>query len=219
MSKYQHVTAVDNGDNHDIKQQIPIAQPVNSNNDPTSSQQQTVTIHLSNMQTGKITNIRCNTDTTIKQLKLQYYNNEIDNNKLIRFIYLGRILSDNQTIQQCNVQNDHHIHVIIVDKPVGYSDDGINNNNDITPQQHHYQQQQQELYRQQLQQQPVYIPQHHTIYVHNNDIDDNIQVIDYANNDIQQQQYNNIGSNSEMILGFIMGFVLGPLSIFCMLHV
>lgn len=183
-------------------------------NEPTSS------FIISLMYNGQVTKLSCSPAWTLGQVKHQSFPSESapHSNKLIRFIYLGRVLSDeNVTLQQLGVESGHALHVMITDKPLtvdlnasgGQPTHGvpvpvsntalptgyIPTNAAYPAQNYQYLHTLAAEYQlqQQHHQQPLAIHEQHN-----------------------QQQVND-GNQSDFMLGCLMGVLLGPLSVFFLL--
>ncbi|CAF1028994.1 unnamed protein product [Rotaria sordida] len=54
--------------------------------------------------------IIANPNDTISKIKRLYFADELTNNKIVRFIYQGRELQDNETLRTCNIRDQTIIH-------------------------------------------------------------------------------------------------------------
>ena len=60
--------------------------------------------------------VSCSADWSISTLKQRIYPSESADNKLIRVIYLGRVLSDEQRLSDTGIEDGHCLHVLVTDK-------------------------------------------------------------------------------------------------------
>ena len=60
--------------------------------------------------------VSCSPDWTVSTLKQRAYASESDDNKLIRVIYLGRVLLDEQRLVDTGIEDGHCLHVLVTDK-------------------------------------------------------------------------------------------------------
>ena len=60
--------------------------------------------------------VSCSPEWTVLTLKQRAYPNELTENKLIRVIYLGRVLSDEQRLVDTGIEDGHCLHVLVTDK-------------------------------------------------------------------------------------------------------
>lgn len=60
--------------------------------------------------------VLCNPNWTIGELKSQVFPDAVKEGKLIRLIYLGRVLQDQATLKSLEIEQDHVIHTMISDK-------------------------------------------------------------------------------------------------------
>jgi hypothetical protein len=173
-------------------------------NESTSKDQFSITL----INNGASIKVHCTPDWTVAQLKQFAFPLESSNPaKQIRCIYLGKLITnDNLTLRQLNVENGYTMHVHISDRPVGV--DGQQYEYSNVP--HHgipiganaeYPAGQ---YAQQYQQ--MFVPQGLDYY--GNQPANAV----HQHNMLMMQQYE--GNTSDFVLGFLMGIVLGPLSLF-----
>lgn len=158
-----------------------------------------VPINLTNMQTSTTQHATLPLTTTIAQLKQQYFATELNNSKLVRIIYLGKVLNDTTTLYQAAVQPNHTLHVVVTDKPVELATPAAEPAYNAQP---HYQQ-----YRVINFNRDLYPAQYHNFHTQQPPaVVENLEIVD------QRVPYE--GHPSDFVLGFFLGFILGPLSVF-----
>ena len=201
MIQTQPISTNEN-DNTDVSKSSDTAGTLPS---PTNTSDELI-INLTNMTTGITQSIACSANLTIHQLKHKYYNNEIESNKLIRVIYLGKILSDNLTLLQCNIQPSHTLHIIVSDQPVEPTNNNINDSNtdndNINVAYVHQ-------YRVVNIDRDLYPAEYYDYNHHHTVLNENDQLVDPALHSIQYD-----GTTAEFVLGYLFGFILGPISMF-----
>ena len=175
-----------------------------------TSMSNSVTVNLTNMQSGTTQAVTVPLQTTILELKQKYYAAEYDENKLIRVIYLGRVLPDGMTLLQCSVQSNHTLHVHISDKLVQTDTpaDGVNQHDTYAPQ--HSQYRVIDL----ASQRDIYPANYHnfTNFRQVGVLEGGLVDVDVDERQARQLQYE--GSHADFVLGVFMGLILGPLSVF-----